>query len=86
MYVPVCAYTRTHSHGAVDQASQPSAGTKLGRKPMSEEEGEGKRSSVWAAWLSPPGCLLLLFQHLKMKHVHLAFKTNGFNKGRAKVG
>lgn len=53
MYVPVCAYTRTHSHGAVDQASQTSAGTKLGRKPMSEEEGEGKRSSVSAAQLCP---------------------------------
>lgn len=25
----------------------------------------------------------IVFQHLKMKHIHLAFRKNGFNKGRA---
>lgn len=51
-----------------------------------EREGEGERIVVIKSALFCTNRWLpaIVFQHLKMKHIHLAFRTNGFNKGRAK--
>lgn len=68
MHMPMCVQAAADSHGDVGRASRP--GTKLERKPVTQRR--------------PRGFLLLLLQPVEMKHVHLAFRTNGFNKGRAK--
>lgn len=73
MHMPMCVQAAADSHGAVGRASRP--GTKLERKPVTQRRPRGALSR---------GCVLLLFQPVEMKHVHLAFRTNGFNKGRAK--
>lgn len=81
MHVPVCVQAAADSHGAVGRASRP--GTKLERKPVTERRPRGDAPRFSRTALSR-GCLLLLFQPVEMKHVPLAFRTNGFNKGRAK--
>lgn len=61
-------------------------GTKLKSRQLREREGEGERIVVIKSALFCTNRWLpaIVFQHLKMKHIHLAFRTNGFNKGRAK--
>lgn len=81
MCLCVCLRPPAHRHGAVGRASRP--GAKLERKPVTEGRPRGDEPQFSRTALSC-GCLLLLFQPVKMKHVHLAFRTNGFNKGRAK--
>lgn len=79
----MCAYI--HIDGFMNlciRASLLIVATKLERKQL--RKGEGKRIAVIkpALFYTDRWLPAIVFQHLKMKHIHLAFRTNGFNKGR----
>lgn len=60
-------------------------GTWLRRERERESKSERKAMAVIKPVLFSTDHRLpaIVFQHLKMKHIHLAFRKNGFNKGRA---
>lgn len=48
---------------------------------MYKEGGGGKDVIKLGLFYLAPVFLASVLQHLKMKHIHLAFRMNGFNKG-----
>lgn len=85
LHVPACVLTSVHAESRMGYPGLTDESRNKAGKRAIEKEGEGKRIVVikLALFCVDRWLPAIVLQHLEMKHIHLAFRTNGFNKGRA---